>query len=537
MSLAVTNHAHSHPTLSDLANVHALPAELLRAIFIIIADTLVDNVGFKAPPCMFLSHVCGRWRAISLAYPELWLTSLPRESLQWTQTCLSRCPSLPLKVDIDVRYSYIECLPEATALVMNHWSRVRELSMKPALYPADSGPGLSTESQDDLQELFGFLARPNNCLEKLEFDFSLDVGTMFDVWLPVYLPQDLFSTQPPPRLHELKLTRCSLPAAPPLHLFAPSLRTLELVNIRTWRDVDVMIQYLQAMPMLERFSYVLWKHEGEFDCRPSQSHQPRCVHLPRLEDLGLQGFWLHNLTIFNYISIPSHCRITFDYRQWDQIGGVSETTVLAIMAIGRETLKQHFAPATSHGAFYSLVKVADEAVCVNMPQEAGHGSDESAQLPTELRFYLPSTENDRISRAAFQLYLTQPVMTKATRLYFTADAWRLCPEVFDEYTAVRELCLTEYDDVMAFTTALRLRGPSLFPALKRVVLIKLVVRVQAGPAFLRDLADAIQVAHVVGGSFECLELEHCYRITGDMEHDMRVILGSNRVVRNQPLRT
>lgn len=525
---------HRRPN-TYMANIQALPAELITAILLIVRDGLVDHGWTKAPPSMFLSHVCGRWRALALACQELWSTFLPRRSVEWTQICLARCHSKPLSITIDAHYGDAGGMIEATALVMGHWSRIRTLSMRPSLYPADNAVivGLDEESEAHLTALFKFLARPSECLEELEFNMGLEVGLIFDVWIPVRIPETLFSNECPPRLHSLKLTRCWLPAAPPSPLVTPNIRTLELRNTKAWPDVDSMIQYLRAMPKLERFTYQFWETEDIFDCRPSLAHQARCVELPCLEYITLDGFWLQNITIFSYIAIPSHCSVIYNYREWEHIDDIEEATVLQTISMYGDALRQHFTPVTSNGVFYSTIETTDVSVEAEIDLHT-QVSGQLALLPSDTKsyFYFPVATNARIRQAACQIYLTQPIMTKATRLILGAGAWKLSPDVFEEYTAVRELCLMEpeEEDVAAFTVALRLKGTSLFPNVKRVVLADLVV--VTGQELLRELAEALRDTYVTGGSFECVELDHCHRITETQESEMRAVLGADRIVRN-----
>ncbi|VDB96583.1 unnamed protein product [Peniophora sp. CBMAI 1063] len=530
----------SAPSNSD-APIHTLPAELLVMIFVVIADNIIDIGRTKAPPCMFLSHVCGRWRTVALACQELWSTFLPRKSVKWTEDCLGRCPSIPLEVSIDMNYAWVDGSIEATALVMQHWARISNLRVRPAIYPSDTNAEeLSEGSQAILETLFGFLARPTECLEALELDMSCDFGVVNENWIPVALPQHLFGSLPPPRLHRLKLTLCRLPATPPLQLFAPSLRSLELVNAKAWPDIDTMVAYLQTVPLLESLTYQFWlESDDNFDCRPSRNHRARCVHLPNLRKLYLNGLWTQNIAIFSYIAIPSRCDLASDYHALVPIDDSSSVaTVMRLITIYNQALTEHLAPAISNGAFYSYVEISDYGVDAELETETRleQIKRQKMLLPPELKGYfcLPLTEVDIIVQAAFRTFLTQPILTNADRLAFNAEAWRHCPDAFDRYSAVREVLLEECEGMTAFTSALRLRGASLFPNLRRIVLHRLSTDQALSDSSVK-LAEAIRDTHVADGSFERIELEHCDHVTESVDNAMIAVLGANRVVRNQPL--
>ncbi|KZV70625.1 hypothetical protein PENSPDRAFT_752425 [Peniophora sp. CONT] len=529
----------SSGSAKDPVNVSDLPAELLGSIFIWTADILGDSQHkvTKAPPCTHLSHVCRHWRNVALACQKLWSTRLPRRSVEWTEICLSRCPSIPLDVTIDAFYheGYFKDGRKAAALVMQHWWRVRTLCMKPALYPLDMDEAervLSEASQANLRTLFDFIAYPNENLEVLELDFRLDINMIHDV-LPIELPANLLSRQHPLHLHRIELAYCALPRAPPTQLFAASLRTLKLYTTPAWEDIDSMMQYFRAMPMLEHFAYDYDRQDEAFDYSPPQSHS-RSVSMPHLKDIVLKGHWLQNIAIFTYIAVPSNCSLRIIFRGWDIIDGLPEDMVHEVIAMAKSALVQHFSPATSRGAFYSEVTISHHIRAKLPAQEDKQHCDVSALLPPELDLAFPATDDARIYKAALDLFLSQPVLTTATRFDFNAGMWLLSPEVYDQYASVRDLYLTSYDDVWAFASALRSKGTALFPTLSRVILSN--VTMSGGRAYvLSDLADALRESHAAEKSFELLVLEHCDHVTEEVENEMKAQLGEHRVVRNPPL--
>ncbi|VDB96582.1 unnamed protein product [Peniophora sp. CBMAI 1063] len=525
-----------------LAVAQTLAPELLDIIFHFVEDEIVDLGEHRAPPCMPLSHVCRRWRTVALACRALWSTSLPRISQEWTDICLARCPSTPLNVYIDERNFWSESRRAAVASVMqDHWSWVKVLGLSLELPRTVTGrPDLSGACKLGLEAVLRFLTRPNDQLEVLLFDFGLEVGLGIDDWIPndYKIPMDIFSSQPPCLLRDIRLVRCSLPRAPLPQLFTHSLRTLHLANTRAWRDVDNMIQYFRCMPMLETLTYKFFLEAYLFDCTPSRTHQAsRCVSLPHLKSLDLEGHWIRNLSIINYIAIPSTCRITTQSIAWDHeehYGPVPQNVVLDITAMCAESLQRHFSLATSRNIVYPIVMIQDLAIVAERKSAKGAMPiAEGTELPAKLQLNLPFPDSSALNeRAAFRAYLSQPVLTGAKHLYFKERPYKLCPDVFDGYVNVQLLTIAEYADAEAFTAGLRSRGASLFPSLRRVVFVQYIIN-SARPDVLREMALALRDTLGARAAFDCLELSLCLGVTEETENKIRAILGSERFVRSE----
>ncbi|KZV65491.1 hypothetical protein PENSPDRAFT_689821 [Peniophora sp. CONT] len=526
---AVVKGPHAQPsTVADL------PVELLSIIFVLLANSHNDNWQAKSPPCTYLSHVCRRWRAVAIACQELWSTGyLPRSTVEWTKTCLSRCPSIPLTVLIGYSNNDFDRGREAIGLVMHHRDRIRALYVRH--YPA-AGP----EPATDLATLLGFLSYSNVYLEELELSFNREmsipslIGRKPD---SVILPEDVFSSLRPRHLRQVHLSECVIsPTAPFVNSFGHSLRDLDLFNVQAWRDVDSIIRDLQAVPLLERFYYGYERDEGIFDSQPSRIHPPRCVPLPRLMDLTLAGFWLQNTTIFTYIAVPSQCRIDFCYREMDHLNDVPEATVQEVILLYGDALRQHFAPATLQGVFYPIVEVTMYGL-VAKTAVAGQSTAASVLLPVEIELYIPVTnvEGDPTIEAVYRTYLSLPVVTKATRLAFNLKAWDYCPGVFEEYTHVRELDLEADEDAEAFTRALRSKGLRLFPALERII-IETESYEYIELETLRELVALLLENHAASDTFRGFVLKGPIENGSDdenLEKELVSRLGAHRVVRER----
>ncbi|VDC03900.1 unnamed protein product [Peniophora sp. CBMAI 1063] len=535
----------SDPTTTP-ARIHDLPAELLSHIFALTVPAGMDrDWSRRVPPYMNVYRVCRHWRAISIACQKLWSTSLPYKSLEWTKVCLARCPTIPLEVRIDDRYlndrypAVQGGYREAVAQVMQHWARVRSLLLAPEFDPSDESwfaNELSRDSRDNLETLLGFLLRPNNQLEELRIDYGRGISVVaLNDWTPeaLNLPQELFSSVHPPRLYRVELVRCGLPPTPPTQIFARSLRHLYLADTRAWLDVDSMIQYLQVMPMLERFEYEFSLDDHVFDCHPSRNHTARCVRLPHLASLKIEAYWVQSMTIFNYIAIPLECNLHFSPNGWDYLEYTTEAIAADVLAMHNESLKQHFAQATSCGVAYHDVTISDHGIKASSPYPRldERSIPQKALLSPEFRSYIPGALATRFRRAACRILASQSVTAGASRLSLASAIWRFCPEVFDEYTAVRCLVLRENEEAEAFAAAARRSDNMLFPSLQRV-LFEPHVDCKPRLDILRELAAALRDVYVAGGgSFKCLALLDRDVVTEDMEREMRAILGSEYITR------
>ncbi|OJA12138.1 hypothetical protein AZE42_05137 [Rhizopogon vesiculosus] len=108
ITVAQTQLVVVYSRLNDLAPSVALPTEVLVPIFRMLSPSggpfHYDNVHMYVP-IIAVSHVCHRWRAITLTYSALW-THVPPLLLgyKWTREILSRTQGAPLTLDIQLRY-------------------------------------------------------------------------------------------------------------------------------------------------------------------------------------------------------------------------------------------------------------------------------------------------------------------------------------------------------------------------------------------------------------------------------------------------
>ncbi|VDB99119.1 unnamed protein product [Peniophora sp. CBMAI 1063] len=517
--------------------IEDLPAELLGRIFIETADLLsdVDNVKLNTPPCTYLSHVCSRWRVVALDCQELWARFLPLPNVQWTTACLARCPDNPLYVTIDHRYKRSNEYRKAAELVLAHWNRVKifDLTFTVGIDFAVGPMGhMSTHGQALLRALLERIAQPNDVLQSLHLRLRAH-DMNFDTWNPVHLTTELFAAQYP-RLIEIELGQCILPSKPPTVFFNTTLRVLELDHIRAWDDIDSMIDYLHAVPMLESLSYAYWSDSGErtlFECQPSRVHEPRCVKLPHLAHLALVGHWMHTFAILNYVSFPSRCDIAIGTGMGIfELEGADEIELDVVrwhIETGAETLKQHFSAATLVGCSYSHIQLSPHRVVGEDPCTID-GSPLPLHVQPSITLPIP-TALPEIQKDIFKMYASLPIFARPRSTHFNEVIWRDFPAYYGSYEAVQELVLSKSRHAASFVSALIEKGAALFPTLRRVVLedINFMNKV----ALVRQLVDALCRHHAdMGvGQFECLVLRRCPCVTKDFVDELGGRLGRRRV--------
>lgn len=526
---------HSSSTeVCAVAGIEDLPAELLGVIFAKTLDILLDNdddndddIGqFKVPPCLYLSHVCQNWRNVALSCQELWARILPMPSVKWTDICLSRCPSIPIPVTINQESLVSEEYHEAMSHVLFQHDRIESLHLSLMLELDEEGHP-SVKTMLFLEAFFGHIMKAKE-LRALNLDIYPDEGAEILEWTPIDLPKSLFASHP--RLSKVKLGNCALPRKDPAHSFTSALRVLDLLHTKAWDTVDSMIECLQAMPMLEIFTYEFWCYtEGEaFDCRPSRIHQPRSVSLSHLRHLNLSGYWLHNLSIFNYIAPPSKCHIYFKSADMDHIDSVAEDIVSWHITACAESLKLHFSAAIAQGAYYSDVEMSSRHVTGNSPCDFnGPLPPASGLLQPDFCLSVPMRASLRLRKAMMSTLVELPIFTKATKLRFEKVLWHHLPDCYQAYTSVRELHVITPRQADAFTSALRANGVTLFPALRRIILEDVDFRRKS--SVVRALVEALHSHHAANGQFECLVLQKCPCATEDAVNEIRARLGTHRV--------
>ncbi|KAJ7337596.1 hypothetical protein DFH08DRAFT_1014859 [Mycena albidolilacea] len=258
---------------NSLTPISALPTEVLTPILELCPTIAVDGPDFKTANFIrevTLSHVCRRWRAITLKSSTFWsniILSRPR----WALEMLHRSPAAPLAVGVDLD----SVLPKQIAardLVLAQLFRIRELR----LHMAAQHLRLHMAAQ----RIPAPLLLPAPVLETLHLHFSGLSGFA--------VPVNMFAAEVP-RLRHLSLQHCSLQWD---SLLWANLVSLELIHSPIQVDLLASMRHLRTLTLI-----------GSISAISGALVQP--VPLARLESLTLTGSSLLCCRFLRAVSVPT----------------------------------------------------------------------------------------------------------------------------------------------------------------------------------------------------------------------------------------
>ncbi|VDB99113.1 unnamed protein product [Peniophora sp. CBMAI 1063] len=507
-----------------------LPTELINRIFLFIAAHYrVTDEYLHAPPCLFLTHICRRWRTVALDCQELWSTRLPRSSPRWTDLCLSRAPTIPLDAAIEYEFMDTDAAYHQNAwTVLSQWSRIRSLRVH-ALYQATFF-GVEASAVTMLNSLLEALSGRNTELEQLELSYQTQSTP--PSWFGFELPQVCAGEQPP-KLRDLQLTNLALPSATPSLLFTASLCSLKLYETKAWTDVNAMIQCLQATPMLQTLEYIFSEYYNDrrwaFDFQPSRQYHERCVHLPHLEHLKLGCFWIHTITIFKYIAAPSRCNVDiFQAQNWASVKGqLNDDTVTTHAHAAREAFTQHFAAAIAQEETFDFVRPSRCAISAK--SISGHSNSETRLLPSTFDLRLSDAGAWETGLSVVTAMLAQlPVFAGTQHITFSRRLYTSNLRAFDVFTNVRKMTFYDRNELWEVASILRSKGDTFLPVLEDVVLAEGHF-VESDANRMYDFAKALRDAYVKSACKPrlCVPGKH---ISREILDELRSLVGPQRLV-------
>ncbi|KZV69013.1 hypothetical protein PENSPDRAFT_493498 [Peniophora sp. CONT] len=353
-------------------SVHALPTELLLDIFNLVAKDPPDK-GDMVTVCTGLSHVCQRWRQIAVSCEAFW-TVLPRRSTQWTNLCLSRCPSALLQLDFRASMAQDTDYQHAARLVFPRFMRAKHLRL-----------ALDHNSATLLEEISAALpAWPLAIIEDVDVAFRRRAYPHVEQ-LPL-LPAALF----PSALQSVHIDSCTLLNAPTI--FPPGIRRIELIDVRPWSTVHLVIQFFRAIPQLEYFLYRTTRHglEVPIDWQ-APLPETRCVSLKHLRGLHLEGSLVDNYIIFSILVLQPSVSLTIKELLRNPssrylflvLRGPSVEQYRNLTVRSGSALRSHFSEAIDRGAHYDVVRLDERSintVCDDKAKPA-HNWKHAAILP------------------------------------------------------------------------------------------------------------------------------------------------------------
>jgi len=269
---------------NETAPISRLPADVLEIIFEESRCALSQWIGLRRPlPIeVRLSHVCRRWRQVSLSTPSLWntlrLPILHKESS--IKAYLQRCNRCPLSVQLGPELSDRRVMDVVSSVLIPRIGQFRELI-------------LDTEDRQELYTLLGFLANvAAPSLQRLRItsnDPARGQGS--------YPPVEIFKNGAP-LLADVRLSAIpiTLPQAPISTLHFDPHPGPGIPNSRS-HLLSIITPVASSLTILHLKGFVSGFHE-----EPGSAP----IVLPVLRELMVHGNALiHGFNVFRNISAPS----------------------------------------------------------------------------------------------------------------------------------------------------------------------------------------------------------------------------------------
>ncbi|KZV70335.1 hypothetical protein PENSPDRAFT_685589 [Peniophora sp. CONT] len=337
-----------------------LPPEVILEIYSWATLDRYDDADLtrRSPRGTLLSHICRSLRSLAISSQGLWDYVPLCLSAPWTELCLARAPTAPLRINLRA-YLDDEEHQASNTLVLPHLSRARYLR----LYVEFNYDTVNDELTRIFEAFTSFsmplLGTFDVCFETIDFEDRN--------YSCLNLPQPLFSGVPPAQLKHLILRqaatlRSTLPATMPISAFSTVLRSLDLYNSHLWKNVDEMVQFFQTIPLLEKLAYTLTGFDRHlFDTTPSQSHSPRCVRMDHLQTFETTEYALFSaaMAVFTYLALPPRATIVmFVDNDADWIG--EHSTFENYVTLGAQVMREHFATAIAAGEHYDCLHINEK---------------------------------------------------------------------------------------------------------------------------------------------------------------------------------
>ncbi|KZV67428.1 hypothetical protein PENSPDRAFT_754926 [Peniophora sp. CONT] len=214
-----------------MLGIHNLPAELLSCIFEAYVKPPLNSSPSR------LRMVCKRWRDIAEATPYIWSGMILGCGRQWTQRALKWSGVCPIDLDGTAgssRDDWHDCM----LLSLDHIHRIRDLLLE---FPAGHYRLRIAHIMSMLED------RAAPLLEVFHLDGHDSRRAQPELG-------GSFMSTPPPRLRDVKLSRCAITLRCPI-LHAPQLAHLTIDDCTLWTNVNEVLKTLRALPQLEHFHW------------------------------------------------------------------------------------------------------------------------------------------------------------------------------------------------------------------------------------------------------------------------------------------
>ncbi|KZV67854.1 hypothetical protein PENSPDRAFT_653681 [Peniophora sp. CONT] len=382
-------------------SIDQLPNELLAEIFGHTYDMLTierDGRVNGLPTCVFLSHVCQRWRNVAIACQYLWAV-LPCRSREWTMTCLARVPSVPVALRFNISWGTSDArLSEPRHLTFHMIPRARSLR---AWFDLDFYERARSDTREVLDNLETHAAP---LLKELEIGLIQHSDSSWeDSYVPTDVP-DLFKGKTPPKLRHILLDGCAIHRTS--SIFSSVLTNIQIENSYIWRNMDEMIEFFRSVPLLESFifSYPRNPTKHNFSTESSQRHPLRCVPLPKLQHFAVDASFEATIRMFSYLAFSPNAmlRLMLSDNEPMNESEYNEADLEDLITRGAASVREHYAQCIRDERYHESVEIDYNRVT---------GPSFCLMIPSALCDGIP-----RLRAAAAAMYLSIPVFSNATTL-------------------------------------------------------------------------------------------------------------------------
>ncbi|KZV70494.1 hypothetical protein PENSPDRAFT_752549 [Peniophora sp. CONT] len=300
--------------------IHVLSDDILVLIFLHFPANPTSIQLADEFTWMYITHVCHRWRSISLSCSSLW-TRICFKPPSWTPVFLERARQAPLQIEVDWRRDgarhYID---DAVALALDHLHHTRYLAL------------INPPSRFTEQGLLTLKRQAADILEVLRLYMFTEATPSLGVPMTTLdLPDTLFAGHAP-RLQEL-VVKGQFALSWHNQLFSSRITRLHLSRLLRplSQSMDDLLELLRTCPLEELLLD---------DCLPSRStplalaplpENYPLVDIPTLRVLGTSDIAIRVADLFRRLRIPANCQIFFNNRHlWHSNNASSATTSEAL---------------------------------------------------------------------------------------------------------------------------------------------------------------------------------------------------------------